>query len=79
VETNEPVVIHTTNNLAEAEVLKNVLAGAGIKCDVNGENQSGFAGVIEVQLVVRAWDEARARHLLASHSHGYKGQHDKHG
>ncbi len=32
---NEPVEIQTTTNPAEAEILKNVLEGEGIKCDVH--------------------------------------------
>ena len=50
---NEPVVIHTTSNLAEAEVLKNVLEGEGIKCELEGENQGSFAGVLDVRILVR--------------------------
>jgi hypothetical protein len=45
---NEPEVVFTTNNLAEAEILKNVLEGEGIRCELDGENQGGFAGVIGV-------------------------------
>ena len=66
---NEPVVVYTTNNLAEAEILKNVLEGEGIRCELDGENQGGFAGVIGVRILVRPWDEERARQALASHAH----------
>ena len=66
---NEPVVIHTTNNLAEAEILKSALESEGIKCGLEGENQGGFAGVFDIKVVVRAWDEERARTVLASHAH----------
>jgi hypothetical protein len=31
VDANEPVVVYTTKNLAEAEILKNVLEGEGIR------------------------------------------------
>ena len=70
---NEPVVVYTTNNLAEAEILKNVLEGEGIKCELGGENQGSFAGVIGVRILVRAWDEERARQALASHAHHHGG------
>jgi hypothetical protein len=63
------VVVYTTTNLAEAEILKNVLEGEGIRCDLDGENQGGFAGVVDVRILVRAWDEERARQVLASHGH----------
>jgi Putative prokaryotic signal transducing protein len=69
VDVNEPVVVYTTNNLAEAEILKNMLEGEGIKCELDGENQGSFAGVIDVRILVRAWDEERARQALASHGH----------
>jgi hypothetical protein len=65
-----PQTIHqTTNNLAEAEILKNVLKGEGIKCELDGENQGSFAGVLGVRILVRACDEDRAGHVLASHGH----------
>ena len=50
---NEPVVVHTTNNLSEAEILKNVLEGEGIECELDGENQGGFVGVLDVRILVR--------------------------
>jgi hypothetical protein len=72
VDVNEPVVVVTTNNLAEAEILKNVLEGEGIKCELDGENQGSFAGVIGIRILVRAWDEERARQVLASHAHHHR-------
>lgn len=69
---NEPVVIHTTNNLGEAEILKGVLLGEGIKCELEGENQRSLAGILPVKILVRAWDEERARHVLALHMHHHK-------
>jgi hypothetical protein len=74
VDVNEPVVVYTTNNLAEAEILKNVLEDEGIKCELDGENQGSFAGVIGVRILVRAWDEERARQALASHAHHHRAQ-----
>ena len=74
VDVNEPVVVYTTNNLAEAEIVKNVLEGEGIKCELGGENQGSFAGVIGVRILVRAWDEERARQVLGSHAH-HHGRH----
>jgi hypothetical protein len=79
VDVNEPVVVHTTNNLAEAEILKNMLEGEGIKCELDGENQGSFAGVLDVKILVRAWDEERARQALASHAHHQGGSPEKHG
>ena len=67
-DTNEPVVVQTTNNPTEAEILKNVLESEGIKCELEGENQGGFAGVLGVRILVRAWDEERARRVLDAHA-----------
>ena len=69
---DQPVVIHATNNLGEAEILKGVLEGEGIKCELEGENQGGFAGIFAVKILVRAWDEERARQVLACHTHHHK-------
>ncbi len=76
---NEPVVIHTTNNLAEAEILKNALEADGIKCELDGENQGGFSGVLDIRLVVRAWDEERARQRLGAHAAHPRKHHGEHG
>jgi hypothetical protein len=67
VDAHEPVVIHTTTNVGEAEILKNVLQGEGIQCELEGENQGSFAGVLGIRVLVRAWDEERARQVLAAH------------
>ena len=71
-DTNEPVAIRTTKSLAEAEILKNLLESEGIKCELDGENQGGFVGALDVRLLVRAWDEERARQVLASHGHHHE-------
>ena len=75
VDANEPVVVQTTNNFAEAEILKNVLESEGIKCELGGENQGSFADVLGIPIMVRAGDEERARQVLAAHSphHGHHG------
>lgn len=70
---NEPVVIHTTTNQTEAEILKNVLEGEGIKCELDSENQGSFAGLFDIRILVHAWDEERATHVLASHGHYHMG------
>jgi putative signal transducing protein len=66
---NEPVVIQTTNNLGEAEILKGVLESEGIQCELEGENQGSFAGILAVKILVRSRDEEKARQVLASHVH----------
>jgi putative signal transducing protein len=78
VDPNDPVVLQTTTNLAEAEILKNALEAEGIKCELEGENQASFTGVLGVRVLVRAWDEERARKVLAEHGHHRGEHHDKH-
>jgi hypothetical protein len=76
---NEPVVVRTTNNFAEAEILKNLLESEGIKCDLDGENQGSFTGILDMRILVRALDEERARQVLASHGHHHGEHPSKHG
>ena len=78
-DTNEPVVVYTTNNPAEADILKNLLESEGIKAEVGGEIQGSFTGILGVNVLVRAWDEERARKILASHGHHHGGPHGRQG
>jgi len=74
VDAREPVRVYTTTNPAEAEVLKAVLEGEGILCEVEGESQAGLTGILGMKLLVRAQDEGRAREVLASHAHHKGGE-----
>ncbi len=66
---NEPVAVYTTTNANEAEVLKTLLEGEGIRCEIDGENQGSWSGVLNTQLLVRAKDEDLARKVLAAHQY----------
>ncbi|HEX7450003.1 MAG TPA: site-2 protease family protein [Pirellulales bacterium] len=66
---NGPVVVYSTTSLSEAEVVKNALTAEGIRCGLDAENQGGFAGLFAVKVLVRAWDEERARQVIAHHTH----------
>jgi len=79
VEANEPVEIYTTTNPAEAEILKNRLESEGIKCDLGDENQGSFTGLFAIRVLVRAWDEERARKMIASHTSQHGGHPRKYG
>jgi hypothetical protein len=61
------VTVYTTNNSVEAEVVKNFLEAEGIEAQVAGESQAGFAGVLDVPVLVPAADVDRARELIAVH------------
>jgi hypothetical protein len=71
VEHDEPVVVYTTNSANESEFLRTALQCEGIKCEIDGENQAGLAGLdmMEIKLLVRSDDLDRARAFLKKH-HG---------
>jgi len=64
---DEPVMVHTTNDYYEAEVIKNVLQGEGIHCELDGERQAGLAEVLPIGVLVRARDADRARRIIELH------------
>ena len=61
---NEVEVVFTTNDVYEAEIIRNELRDLGIKCELDGESQGGFTEIVETKLLVRAWDVDRARKVL---------------
>lgn len=64
--------VYSPKNATEAEILRNALHSEGIRCEISGENQAGFAGIggLEIQLLVRAEDFDRARAFLEEHHRG---------
>jgi hypothetical protein len=61
---NEVVVVYTTNDLYEAEIIRNELHAAGIACELDGESQGGFTELVETKVLVRDWDADRARQII---------------
>ena len=61
---SELVSVLSTNDPNEAEIVRNTLEAAGIEAFIEGENQAGFAGIFEVNVVVRSDQEAAAREAL---------------
>ena len=61
---NEVEVVYTTNDVYEAEIIRNQLHDIGIKCELDGESQGGFTDIVETKLLVRAGDADRARKLI---------------
>ncbi len=49
------------------EVVRNALLAEGIPCTVHNEHQSGFAGILEVKLLVAKADAERARAVIDHH------------
>lgn len=64
-----PVTVYTANEPLRAEILRALLADAGIECQVTNGHQGAFAGidVVPVELVVRSEDAEKARELIAAH------------
>ena len=63
-ESDEPVTVYTVNNPYEAEVVKTVLQGEGIFCQLDGEGQAGLSDILEIGVLVRARDADRARKII---------------
>jgi len=63
----ELVTVYTTNNAIEAEMIKNLLEGEQIPCEIANETQAGLSGILQIPIFVRAADEKRARELITSH------------
>lgn len=67
IDPNEPVAVYTTNDLLEAEIVRNALKAEGMRCEMDGESQGGFVELVEIKLLVRAADADRARGLIEHH------------
>jgi hypothetical protein len=65
---DQVVVVFTTDDVYEAELLRNELHNVGIACEVDGESQGGFTEIVPVRLLVRAWDVDRARRVIQRHT-----------
>ncbi len=64
---DELVSVYTAHEPTIAELIKGELESEGIRCEVSGENQGGLAGVLKVDVLVRAADEERARAFISAH------------
>ena len=66
---DELVTAYTVQDAMKAEIIKNYLESEGIACRVGNENQAGFTGIFEVDILVKAEDADRAKHLIQKHLH----------
>ncbi|MCG8583926.1 MAG: DUF2007 domain-containing protein [Pirellulales bacterium] len=64
---DEIVTVYTVKDEMEGEIIKNALEDEGIMCNLGGEHQAGLTGTFDVDILVRAEDEARAREIIESH------------
>ena len=63
-ESQEPIVVYTVTDPTLAELIRNALHEDGIVCEISGESQAGFSGVFEIEILTRAIDADRARHII---------------
>jgi hypothetical protein len=63
----EQVTVFIARDPVQADLVKNALENDGIMATVQGESQGGLTGILEVRVLVRAVDEARAREVIAFH------------
>ncbi len=65
-DTRDLVSVYTVSNPVEAEIIKNALAGEGIRAFVEGGNQAGETGLdgIAIHIEVPAGDADRARKFI---------------
>lgn len=64
-EAQEPVSIYTVNTPTEAQMVRNALAAEGIAAEISGDDQAGLAGVLTIDVLVKAVDADRARAVIA--------------
>jgi hypothetical protein len=68
-EAEDLVSVYTLNDPTQAELIKAALHDEGIACQIDGENQGSFSGVLQIAILVRAVDADRARRFIETHEH----------
>jgi hypothetical protein len=63
-ESEEPIPVYTVTDPTVAEIIRNALHEEGIVCEISGESQGGFSGILEIQILTKAIDADRARHII---------------
>ncbi len=63
-EADEPVTVYTVNNPYEAEIIKMVLQGQGISCQLDGEGQAGLSDILEIRILVPVRDADQATKII---------------
>lgn len=61
---NELVKVYTVTDPATAEIIKGALENEGIPCELGGEAQGGFTGILAIDVMVRSADADRARKII---------------
>jgi hypothetical protein len=68
---NDPVVVFTTSDGIKADLIKNMLQDEGIKCALDGGDQTLFPGfiAINIKVMVEASHADRARKMIEEHEY----------
>lgn len=61
---NELVKVYTITDPGRAEIIRGALEDAGIPCELGGEGQGGFTGILAIDLLVRSADADRAKKII---------------
>ena len=64
---SELVKVYTVTDAAQAEIIKGALESEGIPCELGGEGQGGFTGILAIDLMVRSEDVKLARKIIQTH------------
>jgi nucleotide-binding universal stress UspA family protein len=72
---DELTTVFTTGDPNLARMVANELKSEGINATVSGENQAGLSGILDVEVLVRAWDADRARTIIEEGGHHDKPEH----
>lgn len=64
-DSQDPIEVYTLTDPTRAELIRNALHEEGIVCEISGEGQAGFSGVLEIQILTKASDADRARQIIA--------------
>jgi len=64
---NDPVAVYSTNDLYEAELIKQFLHAEGLTCELDSATQGGFVELFEVKVLVRGAEADQARALIEQH------------
>jgi hypothetical protein len=63
-EMNDLVTVYSVTSQVEAEIIRGALESEGIACELGGTTQGGYAGLMAIDIVVRAADEDLARRII---------------
>lgn len=67
---DELIVVYTTTDSSDAEIVRAALGNEGVPAFIDGEGQAALTGVFPMHVLVPAADAQRARDYIAHHEPG---------